>query len=525
MNAEAEDDVYTMVPFSELAWVNLQLFEKTKNRIYLDRAWDYSQKNKYLDLLKSKLLPEKGHIANKVTVFLSHEIKQIRLLNDSLFLSENKFADFSRLSKERLAKKIYTQYKSMNRVFNKSNLPDPLALNYFNGKLSYTFKNLKTKLSNEKSAWISINTYANERFIHSMVWVICPDTEFVKMNTWDINKKFIADVLQEKLINYKSDSVNIVSNQIYEALLKESTLILKRKGINRLYYCDDTVHPIGNIELFSTELNLENPKYLIHDFSVTHELIVLPDVLLHEEANKPTSNISYLVCPLLDKQRINLSLARAYSDSVARFINGTAYHSFFGKRNFLNALENANVFNLFSHGEGTNGIVFSDGNLLPNDVKNIKTNAELVSLVTCESSVGKLIHGDGVKGMTEALINAGAKRVVATQWKIDEKASAILTLNFYKNLTNGMRADSALRMAKLKYINEADINERHPSFWGGIILYGEPTEIKSLNRIFPFVQPIYVIVFTIFGFLLAFSVQLQFRDNLISFVKNLNRLQ
>lgn len=525
MNAEAEDDVYTMVPFSELAWVNLQLFQKTKNPIYLDKAWDYSQKNKYLDLLKSKLLPEKRQIANKVTVFLSHEIKEIRLLNDSLFLSENKFADFSKISKEMLAKKIYSQYKSMNRVFSNSNLPDPLASNYFNGKLSYTLENLKTKLSTEKSAWISINNYSNERYIHSMVWVICPDTEFVKLNTWEIKKNFIAYDLHEKLINYKSDSVNIISNQIYKILLKESTLILKRKGINRLYYCDDTVHPIGNIELFSTEINRENPRYLIHDFSVTHELMVLPDALLNENTKESTSNISYLVCPILDNKRINLSLARAYSDSIARFINGTVCHSFFGKRNFLKTLENANVLNLFSHGEGANGIVFSDGNLLPNEVRNLKTNAELVSLVTCESSAGKLIHGDGVKGMTEALIHAGARRVITTKWKIDEKASVILMLYFYKNLSNGMRADSALRMAKLKYINEADINEQHPSFWGGIILFGEASEIKSLTKFLPFIEPIHVIALTICGFLLAFSTQCQFRKKLINIVKDLNRPQ
>jgi hypothetical protein len=252
--------------------------------------------------------------------------------------------------------------------------------------------------------------------------------------------------------------------------------------------------------------------------------MVLPDALLNEKAKKSPSNISYLVCPLLDNKRINLSLARAYSDSVARFINGSVCHSFFGKRNFLLALENANVLNLFSHGEGSNGIVFSDGNLLPNEVRNLKTNAELVSLVTCESSAGKLIHGDGVKGMTEALIHAGARRVITTQWKIDEKASSILMLNFYKNLSNGMRADSALRMAKLKYINEADINERHPSFWGGFMLYGEPTEIKSLTKFLPLIEPIDVIAFTICGFLLAFSTQCQFRKKLINIVKDLNRL-
>jgi hypothetical protein len=65
----------------------------------------------------------------------------------------------------------------------------------------------------------------------------------------------------------------------------------------------------------------------------------------------------------------------------------------------------------------SNQIVFSDGNLLPNEVRNLKTNAELVSLVTCESSAGKLIHGDGVKGMTEALTTippAPTMRIVDT---------------------------------------------------------------------------------------------------------------
>jgi CHAT domain-containing protein len=522
---ETEDDVYGMNPFSELCWINTRLYKLTNQLEYANSAWDYAQKEKYIDIVKGKILPERRGSTARMFNFLKTKIHSIRLKNDSLLLAENKFCEFKQLDRNEFAYDIHKNYSEIIDFFKQNNFENPFSASFFTQHLKYNIQTLQQQMKAENSAWISVNHYSNEKQINTMQWVICADTFWVETQTWDSYNQFIPRALQSKLMNYESDSADFLSNELYNRVFKNTFKTLKNANIHRVYFCDDASLPFGNPEVLVTNLSTGNRRYLIQDFTITQKLMVTPDVGFAFKESEKAQLFTYSICPLLSSQFVDLTLARSYSDSIAARLNGKSINAKVSKAQFKKVLENSLILHLFSHGEGSNGIVFSDGNLLPNEVRNIKTNAELVSLVTCESSVGKLIHGDGVKGMTEALINAGAKRVVATQWKIDEKASAILTLNFYKNLSNGMRADSALRMAKLKYLKEADSREQHPSFWGGIILYGEPTEIESLNRFFPFVQPIYVIAFTVFVFLLIFSVQLQFRDNLISIVKNLNRLQ
>jgi CHAT domain-containing protein len=210
---------------------------------------------------------------------------------------------------------------------------------------------------------------------------------------------------------------------------------------------------------------------------------------------------------------------RAYSDSISSVLGGKSFNQLVKKGDFLRVLSNARVVQLFSHGEGEKGLVFSDGNLLPEEVRGLKIDADLVSLAACESSNGKLIKGEGVKGMTEALINAGAKRVISSNWKIDEKTTSRILLDFYRNLSVGMRADSSLRLAKIKYLNEAVIGENTPSFWGGIVLYGNPEAIAIYKRTFPFVSPFVVACCTLILFILLLSLHYQFRIGLMRMLK------
>jgi hypothetical protein len=524
MNRNKEDDVYELCPFAELSWVNLQLFNHTNHAEYLARAWNYIQKDRYLDILKNKYLPESKFFTQKNTSVLSREIGLFKLKNDSLMLAENEFASFSKLSKSKLASEIYLSYVALKRHLRKFNFPDPFSANYLTGQFTYSIKALQQNLTQKKSAWISVSHFAEEKATKTFLWVICPDTCWVKEYTWRGREALLLPKLQGKLINYDSDSIDIHSHQIYRNIFKSSAEALRKRGIQRLYYCDDPSRPLGNPELWATDLNPKKPRYLINDFSITFQLLVLPDHLLrNRESSSSKSNI-YTVCPKLGEQHINLSLARAYSDSISNVLGGKSFNQPVKKGDFLRVLSNAQIVQLFSHGEGEKGLVFSDGNLLPEEVRGLKIDADLVSLAACESSNGKLIKGEGVKGMTEALINAGAKRVISSNWKIDEKTTSRILLDFYRNLSVGMRADSSLRLAKIKYLSEAVNTENSPSFWGGLVLYGNPEAIAIFNRTFSFVSPITLVLVMSCVFFLLFFVEYQFRSGLIRMLKRFQNL-
>ncbi len=61
-------------------------------------------------------------------------------------------------------------------------------------------------------------------------------------------------------------------------------------------------------------------------------------------------------------------------------------------------------------------------------------NLQLATLSACDTGRGKLLYGDGVYGLQQAFHLAGAKSVVASRWRIDDRQTVILMNNFYQQM-------------------------------------------------------------------------------------------
>lgn len=82
-------------------------------------------------------------------------------------------------------------------------------------------------------------------------------------------------------------------------------------------------------------------------------------------------------------------------------------------------------------------------------------NVELATLSACETGLGKTFEGDGVFGLQRAFQIAGAKSVVASLWKVPDKATEMLMARFYSNLwEKKMPKLAALREAQLWLLHE-----------------------------------------------------------------------
>lgn len=116
------------------------------------------------------------------------------------------------------------------------------------------------------------------------------------------------------------------------------------------------------------------------------------------------------------------------------------------------------------------------------DLYNTTLNAEMVTLSACQTGIGKLQKGQGMMSLSKGFFYAGAKSLVNTLWKINDKSSVKLMEYFYEGLSNGKNKKEALRDAKLKYLASTDDNLlKHPYYWSAFVVSGNTTPIVKTS--------------------------------------------
>ena len=113
-----------------------------------------------------------------------------------------------------------------------------------------------------------------------------------------------------------------------------------------------------------------------------------------------------------------------------------------------------------------------DGFLRLQDIYNLKLSADLVVLSACNTALGRDIKGEGLIGLTRGFMYAGAPRVVASLWKVDDAATAELMSIFYrKMLVENLRPAAALRAAQAEMMKQT--RWKSPYYWAPFIIQGE----------------------------------------------------
>jgi CHAT domain-containing protein/lipoprotein NlpI len=106
------------------------------------------------------------------------------------------------------------------------------------------------------------------------------------------------------------------------------------------------------------------------------------------------------------------------------------------------------------------------------DIYNLKLRADLVVLSACQTALGKEYRGEGLVGLTRGFMYAGAPRVVASLWKIDDRATAEFMKRFYQGmLGQGLRPAAALRAAQRSMWS--DKRWQAPHNWAAFTFQGE----------------------------------------------------
>jgi CHAT domain-containing protein len=113
-----------------------------------------------------------------------------------------------------------------------------------------------------------------------------------------------------------------------------------------------------------------------------------------------------------------------------------------------------------------------EGFLRLHEIYNLKLNADLIVLSACQTGLGKEVRGEGLIGLTRGFMYAGAPRVMASLWQVDDAATATLMKRFYQNmLQEKLRPAAALRAAQIEMLKRR--HWQSPYYWGAFVMQGE----------------------------------------------------
>jgi CHAT domain-containing protein len=99
----------------------------------------------------------------------------------------------------------------------------------------------------------------------------------------------------------------------------------------------------------------------------------------------------------------------------------------------------------------------------------------VVVLSACETARGRAVSGEGLLGLVRAFLCAGASRVVASLWKVDDAATGELMVRFHRRwMQGGLPASECLDHARRELVRDHP-EWGHPKFWAAWVVWGLPS--------------------------------------------------
>src|SRR5262249_44243451 len=68
------------------------------------------------------------------------------------------------------------------------------------------------------------------------------------------------------------------------------------------------------------------------------------------------------------------------------------------------------------------------------EILNLRIRADLVVLSACDTGLGKGMEGEGLVGLTQAFLYAGARGLVVSLWPVQDRSTAELMIRFHREL-------------------------------------------------------------------------------------------
>jgi len=97
---------------------------------------------------------------------------------------------------------------------------------------------------------------------------------------------------------------------------------------------------------------------------------------------------------------------------------------------------------------------------------------KLVVLSACDTGVGEVKNGEGVRGLRRALVLAGSESQVMSLWPVSDKTTKDFMIKYYTALEGGEGRSEGLRQVQLRFLHGLK-EKQHPFYWAAFIQSGE----------------------------------------------------
>jgi len=334
------------------------------------------------------------------------------------------------------------------------------------------------------------------------VFVIQPNRK-LKMYDYYLDNRFDKNITAlRNAIKFNNEATFLKISSLIKKQIWQFSLSKKCK--NLIVIPDGSLHqlPFEVLNFNKKAQNYTQASYLLQKYAISYQFSTSMFVQMRKmEANNKIDKL--LACnPVKFNSNTNLSSREGLSDllgtieevkDIEKFANKAGIQTTFlsetkaSEAAFKNTkLTDYQIIHIASHGDVNlqnpqlSKIYFTDDTTNKNDgaltaaeIYNLKLKCELFTLSACETGRGKIEKGEGVIGLTRALIYAGAKNALVSYWKVDDMATAQLMSNFYESwlTSNNSGISTSLQQAKLSLIQNKQFIA--PQFWAAFFLIGK----------------------------------------------------
>ena len=270
----------------------------------------------------------------------------------------------------------------------------------------------------------------------------------------------------------------------------------------------------------SETIRFNELNYLIKDVNINYANSV--NIFLKNKASKPKlRNHTLAFAPEYNSEEFKMT-GTSYKlaplpgvqkevDAIAKSVNTTIFRSKDAtEENFRKQSGNFDILHLAMHAyindslPAYSRLAFSqdndsttlddDGWLNTADIYNLDLNASMTVLSACNTGIGKLQKGEGLMSLARGFLYAGCPSVVMSLWEVEDAAGTKIMTSFYKYLKAGKTKDEALRLAKLKYLEESNSRLAHPHYWMSFKCIGDNSPVYTSYDLYFFAILILLII-------------------------------